>query len=261
MRNLKEIPTSNSAFPTKDAAYLHGQILKPLLISEPQTTLLISGGSAIEMYKILFGLHLKDALAEASIGLIDERAGEVGHANSNDQLLLESGVTELMVNAGAHLVPMLHLQRDGHVNADLIDTEYRALFLRPVIGLLGMGPDGHTAGILPTATVRKYHQLYDGEKYAVFYEVSKADSENEHTRRYTVTPYALHQISAVLLYAMGTGKREALQSLLSIYQQYHESELDDSEIRNELIEQISKYPVLELLFGTGDLYIISDQLQ
>jgi 6-phosphogluconolactonase/glucosamine-6-phosphate isomerase/deaminase len=174
--------------------------LKAHLSKGEKVLWLLPGGSAIaaavEVARRLQGTEL----ANLTVGLTDERYGEPGHADSNWQQLLAAGL-EL---PGARLLPVLrglNAQETAAVwQAVLTDalktTDYR-------LGFLGMGPDGHTAGILPhspATQTREFVAVYEGGPY----------------QRITATAPALTCLDEAVVLATGEAKRQAFENLQTV---------------------------------------------
>lgn len=155
--------------------------------------LLLSGGSNIELaVNVRQLLNLTNQL---TVGLIDERYGEVGHKDSNWAKLLDSGFETTHIS----IMPVLHGE-----NIELTASNYETLLANSfvshdtVIGIFGMGTDGHTAGILPESPA------LNSENLVSYYE--GPDFE-----RITITPTAFRRFNVGFLVVFGDGKKEQLQ--------------------------------------------------
>jgi len=164
-------------------------------LSSGSVMLLVSGGSNIKSaVKIRGKLNLKNNL---TIGLVDERYGKVGHPDSNWQKLLDAGLNTQNIS----LMPVL--------NGDDVDSATRRYSNNleiafeqhdTCIGLLGMGSDGHTSGILPNSPAVDSSQLvthYVGPDF----------------KRITTTAKSLQMLDQGLLMAFGESKRQQLEEL------------------------------------------------
>ena len=141
-----------------------------------------------------------------SVTLADERFGPAGHPDSNWTKLIQAGFKV----AGASLAPVL-TGKDTAETAkefgDLAEKLLRGCGYR--IGLLGIGADGHIAGILPGSPAASSRDLVCGYQAPDY-------------QRLTLTPYALEILDEVIVYAIDDSKRPALENLnknLSITEQ------------------------------------------
>lgn len=184
---------------------------------------LVSGGSNIgTATAIRREITITNSLA---VGLIDERHGAVGHANSNWQQLFEAGfdfndLSPLPILTGLDIGA--ETQRYNKVLEQAF-TDYDT-----VIGLFGMGSDGHTSGLLPQCPVLGNEEMvasYTGPDF----------------ERITTTPVAFTYVDTAYLVAFGSNKQNQLQQLV-----HHR--LD-----------ISHQPV-QALKSTRELIIFTDQV-
>lgn len=160
---------------------------------------LVPGGSAIALVVSIGERLVKDnvPVSNLTVTLTDERFGEVGHADSNWKQLGDSGFTL----PGANLYPVLAGKDMRSTIADftnllqkqLSEADYR-------IGFFGIGPDGHTSGILPASSAVVATELvhgYDGGTY----------------QRITTTPAALVKLDEAVAYAAGEAKWPIIDQL------------------------------------------------
>lgn len=180
---------------------------------------LVPGGSAITVVAVvskkLQGLDLKNL----TVTLTDERYGPVGHPDSNWLQLEQAGFSL----PGARMVPVLH----GHSVAETT-TEF-AKHLQEYcqgaaycLGFFGMGPDGHTAGILPGSPA------VTATEWAASYQVPEF-------LRVTMTPPAIAALSEAVVYAMGEAKAEPLANL--------QQELPLNEQPAQVLKKVSKLTI------------------
>ena len=166
--------------------------------------LLLSGGSNISLeVEVLKQLSSLDNL---SVGLIDERYGAVGHPASNWQQLLSAGFKPEQVKSLPVLQGLDLSQTVTAYNQTLADAVQSH---NNVIGVFGIGTDGHTSGILPNSPAVTSEQLVTSYKAADY-------------ERITTTPISMYLFDQAFLIAYGEQKYLALDNLsleLSIAEQ------------------------------------------
>lgn len=158
---------------------------------------LVPGGSAIEIAVKTARQLPVNQLSNLTLTLTDERYGPVDHAESNwFQLQIAS-----LKLPGATLKPVLSgddMPTTVKNFANMLRLELKAADY--VIGLFGIGEDGHTAGILPGSPAVASADLavgYDGGQY----------------RRITITPAAIARLDQAVVFAAGKAKHPQLVKL------------------------------------------------
>jgi 6-phosphogluconolactonase/glucosamine-6-phosphate isomerase/deaminase len=158
---------------------------------------LIPGGSAIKVAAAVSRQLAGRDLPKLYVTLTDERYGPVGHPDSNWRQLSEAGFQLL----GAQLYPVLSGTDRGATTAAFADYIGKQLTTTDFkIGLFGIGPDGHTAGVLPGSPA-----VSDGRL--------AADYDAGNYQRVTLTPPAISQLDEAVVYAMGADKQPTLEAL------------------------------------------------
>lgn len=193
------------------------------LLKQQPVTWFVSGGSNVtceaETVRLLAG---SPYLQRLTIALIDERFGAVGHADSNWQQLTQAG---FMVHGPHYIAPFTEQQvtleqavtRYEHVLAHVIDgTNY-------CYAQLGIGDDGHIAGILPhssaTEPTNRFVVGYSSEPY----------------KRLTASFNLLRQLDEIALVAYGQQKWPQLQRL--------EAGLDIAEQPAQIIKDVPRQTI------------------
>lgn len=159
----------------------------------------LSGGSSLTI-ATLAAAELRDIDHQRlHITLTDERYGPVGHEDENWHQLLLSGF-EL---PGAELYRPLtgdsledtvaHFNR--WLETALAQADYR-------IGIFGIGPDGHTAGIKPHSPAILSDHLVEGYQAEDF-------------TRLTITPLVITQCDEIVIQASGDDKEAILRQWLT----------------------------------------------
>lgn len=182
--------------------------------------LLLSGGSAIEVYRILVEWLKKENKGFAknlTVGLVDERWGSVGHPDSNEEQIRQTGFYEAVKEKGGKTLSVL---TDRAWPCQLVADRYNK-FVRQyiedtdeVLAIMGVGPDGHTAGILPQKSQEEFEKVFPANRWVVYYELPQ-DYSNPFKKRITLTPRALSKINLAVVVAKSEGKEEALRKMFS----------------------------------------------
>ena len=168
----------------------------------------------------------KDLSSGLSIMPVDERFGPVGHDESNWAKLMAASFDAKQAN----LRPVLA----GGLDFEATAKRYNEMAIQAfadsnlVIGQLGLGADGHTAGILPNSPAT--HVV---EATATYYEAPPL-------RRLTLTFRALKKINVAYVLAFGADKKTALENLKQ-----------DISLEQEPAQILKDFP---------EVYIYNDQL-
>jgi len=155
----------------------------------------VSGGSAVEIaVAVQKQLKSTDGLL---ILQADERFGPVDHPNSNWLKLKQAGFDP---KKGANS-PILNGKDLRHTAAEYnLMVESALAKSNFTVALLGIGPDGHTAGIMPRSQAVVSSDYVYGYEWADF-------------MRITITPQVFPRIHTAIVYAMGDAKKAALEKL------------------------------------------------
>jgi 6-phosphogluconolactonase/glucosamine-6-phosphate isomerase/deaminase len=164
-----------------------------------QVLWLASGGSNIPVSVQIMDNISPQLRQNLSISLVDERYGEVGHKESNWTQLMEAGFS----SDHAALLPVLQAGLDFEKTItyynDMITQAFAAHDV--VIAQLGIGSDGHIAGILP------------GSPAAAETETLVSGYQSTPYQRLTLTFPGLRRISTSYTFAFGNTKHQALMML------------------------------------------------
>ena len=167
-------------------------------LAQEKVLWLVSGGSGtLVTIEVANQLHTAN-LTNLFVTLSDERYGALGHPDENWQHLLDGGLSL----PGATLYrPLIGASRDDTTRqfgewlmATVESVDY-------VIGLFGIGSDGHTAGIKPGSP-------------AVTAETPTAGYTSEDFERITITPAFIVHVDEALTQAFGAKKHPVIADLL-----------------------------------------------
>lgn len=203
--------------PIQAAAEHLALAIKDHLASGQRVLWLLSGGSGIRAV-LATSLQLQDVdLSNLYVTLTDERFGVIGHPDENWQQLLDGG----MQLTGANLYRPL-------TGDDIIMTsdKFGAWLMQQmttvdyVVGLFGIGGDGHTAGIKPhspAVDTTAWAENFTGEDF----------------ERITMTPFAISQVHEIVVQVSGSDKLDTIRTLL------HET-VDTAEQPAQILKSVSK---------------------
>jgi 6-phosphogluconolactonase/glucosamine-6-phosphate isomerase/deaminase len=190
-----------------------GRELSNLLLKYTKTPvlLLVSGGSSLAVIEhcdtTLLGEHI-------TLGLIDERFSP-DPALRNYQSLCE---TEFFDDAMKYGIRVLDVSITAHESAQTIADRWEDQLRKwingypngKIIAVLGIGEDGHTAGIMPGT----YNVNFSGSALVVAYTVPKTISV--YTDRITVTYTFLKEyVTEAWVYALGHKKQNIVDMLIA----------------------------------------------
>jgi 6-phosphogluconolactonase/glucosamine-6-phosphate isomerase/deaminase len=179
------------------AAYLAATISTKLQ-NDKKVLWLVPGGSAMlaaaGASKAIIGVE-----SSLFISLTDERPGKVGHDESNWKQLQEVGFN--YSNREYYEVLQDRSSEEEVTNFDAW-LEHTLEVCDYKIGLFGIGPDGHTAGILPS-TPEKF-----GKPFVAFFD----DGQRQ---RISITSDAIAKLDEAVIYISGEDKAGLIDLLQS----------------------------------------------
>lgn len=198
------------------AQYISQQLIQYL---HQPTLLLLSGGSAIAMYKTCFTLLYQhnQQFANLIVSLVDERYLPKGHPDSNETQLSEAGVLQVIESIGGTFLPYLtDQQRSGETLADNMSQLFSGLISQgtKIMMLAGIGEDGHTAGIIPTQDPNIIEHILYSENTVEYYQLPD-DATNPFRFRLTTTPLFFSQVDHIIAYSTGEKKKTALTAFVT----------------------------------------------
>lgn len=172
---------------------------------DSRTALFLSGGSTPRnLYR---SIAQEKKLTVGAVGMVDERYGEKWHEASNEKMIRDEGLLKYFENRKIRFYSILEQEEDLENTALQYDETLRYLlsYFPKSIAILGIGADGHTAG-LPAGNQISKEILDDPSSLAVGYS-----DKNKYGDRITMTFLALARVDVLLLLVLGTEKREALK--------------------------------------------------
>lgn len=182
--------------PLEVADYISA-IVADKLKDKKSVFLLFTGGSGVDIGVEIAGQLSGLDLSNLTATLTDERYGPVGHPDSNWQQLSDKGLSL----PGAELLPVLSgkpaadaaKQYSENLKNGFEQSDYS-------IGLIGVGPDSHIAGIKPLSPAIEAKDLATYYKWDDF-------------ERLTMTFPAILRLDTAVSYIAGAAKKPAFETL------------------------------------------------
>jgi 6-phosphogluconolactonase len=197
--------TDNMLFLNNSAEVSIGDVSKYIvsrLQNEQHVLWLVSGGSAISIQVAIMDSlaeTVPDQLDKLTILPIDERFGPHGHADSNSEQMRRAG----FLPRGANWIDVLSANASFDETLQNYAAVAKSSFAqaKAVVATMGLGPDGHTAGLLPGSAA-----VEDDSSVVVGYDWSDY-------KRMTLGLASLRRITNAYVLAYGESKRQALNRL------------------------------------------------
>lgn len=180
--------------------------LKKLLYSvvNNKTVLFLSGGKTPKVTYSQLALERK--INPGAVAMVDERVGEKMHKSSNEKMIWETGLWSYLEKKKIPFYSVLRLHPKGALDlAKDYDREVKYLLghFAKSIAIVGIGEDGHTAG-LPSGI--------KNSKIKIKSYVTRIDNfPGEFKERITLTFKALSQMDSLIILVFGSAKQNALK--------------------------------------------------
>lgn len=193
---LMELDIRNTNKPDETAEFVASIILEKLS-SGKKALFFATGGSSISVCAKISEILKGKSCGNLTVMLTDERYVPSGHPDSNFFQLKAKGFDI----PGAKIIPVLEggsIEETAekfavHLEKELKNADYR-------IGIFGIGPDGHTAGILPGSPAASSEGLASFYKTPAFLRI-------------TMAPRAIEKLDQAVVFMQGEEKRGALENL------------------------------------------------
>ena len=193
-----------------------GEELTRLLdISNTPTLLLVAGGSAFSILDFVDENIFSENL---TIGMSDERFDADPAINNFSQFTKTEFYKRALSNTVSFIdSSVLTGESFAHYSQrfeDAIKNWLEKNLNGRVIVTFGIGPDGHTCGIMPFPENKKvFTELFEGERLAIGYD---ATGKNKFSFRVTITNTFLRKyVRGAVVYGVGEEKRQAFTKMLN----------------------------------------------
>lgn len=181
--------------------------------------ILLSGGSVIELYRESITSLKNLDLSHITLGMVDERYGQVNHEDNNFYQIEKLGFWKLINDNGGSIIS--HKMGVGLLaSADKYEEDLKNILQKAelTVGVFGIGVDGHTAGIIPFKDEVRFKDVFCKNNLVIGFEMYKEGNfpvvDNPYKQRITVSPYFIkNNIDEILVYAVGKNKKEVVAKM------------------------------------------------
>lgn len=167
--------------------------------------LFLSGGSTP---KTLYEILAKDGKLNAgAVAMVDERFGEKWYEDSNELMIKNTQLLSFLQKSNTEFYPILQNENIEDTAMQYDETaRYLFNYFQKSVAILGIGADGHTAGI---PAIEEISQKILNDKFSLvdFYD----DKESFYKQRITLTFLGLSKIDQIIVMVFGKDKKKALQ--------------------------------------------------
>lgn len=179
-----------------------------------RTVLFLSGGKTPKtLYK---QLAEEGTITPGAVAMVDERYGPKFHPESNERMMSDTGILRYLSLSNIPFYPILQVEQKARMDlAQEYDETARYLITNfpKSIAILGLGADGHTAGIAGNRT-NFQNPLFETSRKSLF--VSDFDDhQGPFRQRITMTFLALSVVDQLIVIIFGKEKKEALKKLFA----------------------------------------------
>ncbi|MBI3379854.1 6-phosphogluconolactonase [Candidatus Gottesmanbacteria bacterium] len=182
--------------------------------------LLLSGGSVVRLYESINYYVLGIKYGNITFAQVDERfqPKPVLSMENEDMNAITIAKTGLWEACKEKKIPYYLISQEGTLEeaADNYNNQIESLFehFSYKMGVLGIGEDAHTAGLLPG-----FSNVWNSDKYVVGYDLRQSGSQGPYCPggfpfRISVTSRALQMLDQALVVAVGDKKTEAIKNAL-----------------------------------------------
>lgn len=189
------------------------KFVKELLyrLVDSKTFLLLSGGKTP---KELYSEYAhEEKLRPGAVGQIDERYGEPFHENANQKMMEGTGILRYLQMRDIPFYPILkgESREDTAMQYDATLRDLFSVYQRS-IGILGVGADGHTAGI--PASQKVWEEFSIANRGRTEYVIDYDDHGVFYNERVTMTFAGLSMLDLLIVLVFGDDKKKALNLML-----------------------------------------------
>jgi len=189
-------------------------------IVDKNSVLYLSGGRMQRLYELF---AKEETIIPGAVALIDERFGEPMHETSNEKMITETKFIRYLTFRDIPFYPILKSGKSREEVAAAYDEKVRSLqaTFRRHIGIIGIGPDGHTSSIIPNRSgstdgkVKGFHNpWFDADRQHLF--ISEVNDQDSHYKeRVGMTFLGLSMLDTLIILAFGDSKQPMFELMFS----------------------------------------------
>lgn len=169
------------------------------------SVLFLSGGSTPKtLYEVL---AKEKKLNAGAVAMVDERYMPNGQLGTNEFMIRQTGLTQYLEKTKTRFYPILEDKEMGETAKDYDETvRYLFNYFQKSIAILGVGTDGHTAG-LPAGVQSLEFRVQSETELVTGFDNFPGDFKE----RITLTFLGLSKLDQIIVMVFGKEKKKALQ--------------------------------------------------
>jgi len=180
---------------------------------DQKTALYLSGGKTPK--SLYEKLAVEEQLLPGAVGIVDERFGKKFHPTSNEKMLQETGLLRYLQMRSIPFYPILQQDKNREETAEAYDQQLRELntIFPKSIAVMGIGTDGHTAGIAPNRSDFINPFFSSEQKHLLVSEFN--DKKSFYQERVGMTFLGLSMMDLLVVLVFGEDKKDALTAMFT----------------------------------------------
>jgi len=169
------------------------------------SVLFLSGGSTP---KILYEVLAQEKkLSTGAVAMVDDRFGKKMHQESNELMIKNTQLLSFLQKTNTKFYPILENKNIKDTTTDYDETvRYLFNYFQKSVGLLGIGKDGHIAG-LPIGMTNDQYQMSNKTSLVMSFNNFPGDFKE----RITLTFLGLSKLDLIIVLVFGKDKKKALR--------------------------------------------------